>query len=57
VRLEHQGFLRACWDVTETNRKARFYSLTEPGRRRLEAERAGWERTASIMRRLLEELG
>lgn len=55
VRLEQRGLVRARWDVTENNRRARFYGLTAAGRRQLEREKAGWERMAGIMQRLLSE--
>lgn len=57
VRLEQRGLVRSRWDVTENNRRARFYSLTAAGRRQLEREKAGWERMAGIMARLLDETG
>ncbi|MGJ5815597.1 PadR family transcriptional regulator [Paludibaculum fermentans] len=55
VRLEQRGLLRAAWDQTESNRRARFYSLTPAGRRRLEVERQEWSRMTDIMRRLLDD--
>lgn len=55
VRLEQRGLVRARWDTTENNRRARLYELTAAGRRRLQVERASWERMAGIMRRLLHE--
>jgi len=57
VRLEQGGHIRAKWDVTENNRRARFYELTAAGRKRLEAEKAGWEKMAGIMHRLLTDNG
>jgi DNA-binding PadR family transcriptional regulator len=57
VRLEQRGLVRSRWDVTENNRRARFYDLTAAGRRQLEREKASWERMAGIMQRLLEETG
>jgi transcriptional regulator len=57
VRLEQRGLVRSRWDVTENNRRARFYSLTPAGSRQLEREKAGWERMAGIMQRLLSEAG
>ena len=42
LRLEQRGFIRAKWDKTENNRRARFYSITAAGRRQLEAEKAEW---------------
>src|SRR5258707_805152 len=55
LRLEQGGFIRAKWDKTENNRRARFYSLTAAGRRRLESEKAEWTRMAGIMQALLWE--
>jgi transcriptional regulator len=57
VRLEQRGLVRSRWDVTENRRRARFYGLTPAGRRALEREKAGWERMAGIMQRLLSETG
>jgi transcriptional regulator len=53
VRLEAKGWLKAEWMMTESNRRARFYSLTTAGQKRLALEKSGWERTASIMSRIL----
>jgi PadR family transcriptional regulator PadR len=55
VRLEQRGFVRAQWNRTENNRRARYYSITAAGRRRLDTERAEWTRMASIMQALLFE--
>ena len=55
MRLEQRGLVRGSWGVTDNNRKARFYALTAAGRRQLGSEKASWERTASIMRAVLEE--
>src|SRR4030088_3375577 len=55
MRLEQRGLVRGKWGVTENNRKARFYAITAAGRRALASEKAGWERTASIMHTLLNE--
>lgn len=55
MRLEQRGLVRAKWDTTENNRRARFYELTASGRRQLQVERADWERMAGIMQRLLNE--
>lgn len=53
VRLEERGLLKGSWDVTESNRKARFYTLTEAGRRELAKERSAWERMTGIMAAVL----
>lgn len=55
VRLERRGFVRARWDTTGNNRRARFYTITPAGRRQLEVEKAGWARMAGIIDRLLTE--
>lgn len=55
MRLEQRGLVRGKWGVTENNRKARFYAITAAGRRELTAEKAEWERTASVMHALLNE--
>ncbi len=43
-RLERQGWITAEWGTSETNRRARFYSLTRDGRERLQQETEDWER-------------
>jgi transcriptional regulator len=53
LRIEQRGFVRARWDKTENGRRARFYSLTAAGRRRLDTEKADWVRMAGIMQALL----
>jgi PadR family transcriptional regulator, regulatory protein PadR len=55
MRLEQRGFLRAAWGVTDTNRRARFYTLTPAGKKRLAAEKTEWDRMTSIMATLLDE--
>jgi PadR family transcriptional regulator PadR len=48
-RLEHQGWVKAKWGVSEQNRRARFYALTKAGQRQLEKETASWERLAAAV--------
>ena len=48
-RLEHQELIAAEWGSSENNRRAKFYTLTTAGRRRLREEVAGWNRLASAM--------
>src|SRR5882762_4812876 len=45
-KLEQEGWIKAEWKITENGRRAKFYSLTRPGRRALERETANWERLA-----------
>ena len=55
MRLEQRGLIRGTWGVTESNRKARFYTITAAGRRQLRTEKAEWDRLTSIMQLLLNE--
>ena len=48
-KLEHQGWIQSEWKPTENNRRAKFYSLTQPGRRHLEREAANWERISTAI--------
>ena len=48
-RLEHQGLIVAEWGQSENNRKAKYYTLTAEGRRRLAEETDGWNRFASAI--------
>jgi PadR family transcriptional regulator PadR len=54
LRLEQRGFVHAEWKRTETNRRARYYSITAAGRRQLETEKAEWARMTTIMQALIE---
>jgi transcriptional regulator len=54
-RLEQRGLVRARWDVTDTNRKARFYSITAAGGHQLATEKAEWDSKSSIVHTLLRE--
>lgn len=53
-RLERAGLVEAEWQLSENNRRARYYQLTRAGRRHLEGERRKWERLAAGMARVLE---
>src|ERR1700719_663285 len=48
-RLEHQGWIASEWGESENNRKAKYYTLTAAGRRRLQAETENWNRMADVM--------
>jgi transcriptional regulator len=48
-RLEHQGLIASEWGQSENNRRAKYYTLTAIGRRRLREETAGWNRLAIAM--------
>src|ERR1700682_5108761 len=53
-RLEHQGWIKAEWGVSELGRRARFYRLTASGRKQLELETEDWERLAAAIGRVLK---
>ena len=48
-RLELRGLLKARWGASENNRRAKFYTLTMAGRKRLRDETDSWNRTAAAM--------
>ncbi len=48
-RLEHQGLIAAEWGQSENNRRAKYYTITAFGRRRLREETAGWNRLTSAI--------
>ena len=48
-RLEHQALIAAEWGTSDNNRKAKYYTLTTAGRRRLREEAAAWNRLAGAI--------
>ena len=53
-RLEENGWISAAWGTSDNNRRARFYTLTKAGKKRLTAETQNWKRLASAIGRILE---
>ena len=53
-RLEDRGFISAEWGISDSNRKARFYSLTRKGRKELTREESEWRRIAAAIGRVLD---
>jgi PadR family transcriptional regulator len=53
-RLEHRGWIKAEWGVSELGRRARFYRLTPAGRRQLDVETADWEKMSGAIARVLK---
>ena len=53
-RLEEQGWIGAEWGASENGRRAKYYSLTRSGRRRLEQETETWSRLSAAVWRVLE---
>jgi PadR family transcriptional regulator, regulatory protein PadR len=54
-RLERRGWIKGKWDVSENNRRARFYSLTAAGARQLKAETAKWTDMAAVVAGILNK--
>jgi PadR family transcriptional regulator PadR len=52
-RLQRAGWIESTWRQTENSRRAKYYSLTRAGERRLEAETEDWQRRSLAMGRLL----
>jgi len=52
-RLERQGCVAAAWGASDNNRRARFYSLTPDGRRRLAEQTSYWRRYARALEAIL----
>jgi len=52
-RLEHQGWIAGEWGESDNKRKAKFYSLTTAGRRKLQAETERWNRMTSLIAAIL----
>jgi transcriptional regulator len=55
-RLEHAGLIESEWGPSESNRRARYYSLTRAGRRALERETESWRRFAAAVEVVLETI-
>ena len=53
-RLEERGLISATWGASETNRRAKYYTLTAAGREQLEREQADWERLSSAIALVLK---
>jgi transcriptional regulator len=53
LRLQQQGWIASEWGVSENNRKARFYSISRRGEKRLAVETENWERISGVIGRVL----
>lgn len=53
-RLQRDGLIRSEWKETENNRRAKYYMLTERGRKRLDSEKRQWGRQAAAIARIME---
>jgi PadR family transcriptional regulator PadR len=53
-RIEQRGWVSSDWDMNETGRRAKFYTLTRAGRRQLEVEEASWDRLVLAISKMRE---
>ena len=52
-RMEAKGWIEAEWGQSDNNRRAKFYSLTKPGRKQLATEQQSWDRIAAAIAQVL----
>jgi PadR family transcriptional regulator, regulatory protein PadR len=57
VRLQQRGWISAEWGTSSNNRKAKFYSITGKGRKRLSKDAAYWQRLSNVVGRVLGTQG
>ena len=53
VRLQQRGWIAAEWGASDNNRKAKYYSITRSGRKRLVEETSYWQRLSAMIGRVL----
>ena len=53
-RLEQRGWIRSEWKISETKRRARFYSLTAAGKKQLAAEEEKWAKLTAAVAKVLQ---
>ncbi|MBL8230111.1 MAG: PadR family transcriptional regulator [Bryobacterales bacterium] len=53
LKLEQEGSVASQWGISENNRRAKFYQITEAGRKQLEVETHQWKQTTDLMSRFL----
>lgn len=55
VRLEQHGWTKGSWSKTDSNREARFYTITRAGQKALEGETERWRQMSRVVEKLLAE--
>lgn len=53
-RIEQRGWIESEWDVSENNRRARFYKLTRSGRKQLAVKESQWEHLTTAVAKVLQ---
>jgi len=54
VRLQHGGWIAAEWGTSENNRRAKFYSITRSGRKKLARQAENWDRLSAVIGRFFQ---
>ena len=54
-RMEAKGWIKASWAQTDTNRQAKYYSLTRAGEKQLAAEQENWRQLSSIIGEVMQK--
>jgi transcriptional regulator len=57
LKLEQEGYVSSAWGVSDNNRKAKYYTLTRAGARRLQRATREWDQTTAIVARFLSPEG
>jgi PadR family transcriptional regulator PadR len=57
LRLQQEGWISASWGNSENNRKAKFYSVTKAGRKRLLEKTENWQRISGVIGKVLQAEG
>ena len=52
-KLTAEGWIKSYWELTENNRKARYYKLTRAGEKQLDVEAEHWDRLAAAVARVM----
>jgi len=55
-RLERRGLIKAKWQTTENNRRAKYYELSKKGRDQLEVEKEAWAKLTAAVAQVLEAM-
>ena len=53
-RFERRGWIKSSWDVSDNNRRAKYYQLTAAGRRQLADEKEAWQKLVAAVGQVLE---
>jgi len=53
LRLEQRGWIQSHWGASDKNRRAKFYELTDAGRKQISSETDDWARAVALMDRFL----